>query len=101
MILRYGNDDLVLLESTGKLGVGLCSWNSFVRNKWQNLYKKYFIFTTKFVNVNIIFRMIFRQLILPRTDPLIEKLEKFVKVRNNPKTKNIIWKFVDRYWEKI
>ena len=68
LILRYGNNELVLLEATGREGVGLCSWSCFMRNKWQNLYKK----------------LVLRHLEVQRTDKMIETLEKFVKqVRNN------------------
>ena len=63
LILRYGNNELVLLEATGKEGVGLCSWSCFMRNKWHLLYKK----------------LVLRHLEMQRTDKMIETLEKFVK----------------------
>jgi len=63
LILRYGNNELVLLEATGKEGVGLCTWGCFMRNKWHLLYKK----------------IVLRHLEVQRTDKMIEKLEKFVK----------------------
>lgn len=63
LLLRYGNNELVLLEATGKEGVGLCSWTCFMRNRWHLLYKK----------------LVLRHLEMQRTDKMIDVLEKFVK----------------------
>jgi hypothetical protein len=40
LILRYSNGEIYLFEATGKDGVGLCSWQTFMRNKWHLLYEK-------------------------------------------------------------
>lgn len=40
MILKYSNGEIVLFESTGKEGVGLCRWRTFKKNNWHHLYSK-------------------------------------------------------------
>jgi len=66
MILKYHNGEIVLLEATGKEGVGLCRWRTFKKNNWHLLYS----------------RMVYRQLIVKRDDDLISKIEKFVMIFN-------------------
>lgn len=41
MLLKYKSGDIVLFESTGRDGVGLCRWSTFLINKWHNLYDRY------------------------------------------------------------
>lgn len=38
LVLRLEGDALGLLESTGNEGVGLCTWEEFVQNGWEELY---------------------------------------------------------------
>lgn len=86
LLLRYGNNELVLLEATGKEGVGLCSWTCFMRNRWHLLYKK----------------LVLRHLEMQRTDKMIDVLEKFVK---QVLFYYIISHFLNHlklgYWEKV
>lgn len=42
LILKYTNDKVVLFEATGKEGIVLSTWKTFVKNKWNKLYSKYF-----------------------------------------------------------
>jgi len=40
LILRYSTGEIVLFEATGKTGVGLCRWKTFMRSKWYLLYSR-------------------------------------------------------------
>jgi len=40
LILRYSTGEIVLFEATGREGVGLCRWKTFMRCKWHLLYSK-------------------------------------------------------------
>jgi hypothetical protein len=63
LLLRYSDGDIVLLEATGKEGVGLCRWRTFKRNRWHLLYSK----------------LVYRHLEYDRTEDLISDVETFVK----------------------
>jgi hypothetical protein len=63
MLLRYNSNEIVLLESTGNLGVSLCRWSLFIQNRWQLLYKK----------------IVWRKLHFKRRQKFIENLEGFIK----------------------
>jgi len=39
MLFKFG-DKLVIFESTGQTGVDMLDWNTFMNNKWHNLYTK-------------------------------------------------------------
>jgi len=63
ILLRYNDGEIVLLEATGKDGVGLCRWKTFMRNDWHLLYSK----------------LVYRHLEVERTEEFISEVEKFVK----------------------
>jgi hypothetical protein len=63
LLLKYQNGEIVLLEATGKQGVGLSRWRTFKKNNWHLLYSK----------------MVYRKLEMDRSDDMITKIEKFVK----------------------
>jgi len=71
MILKYSNGEIVLFESTGREGVGLCRWRTFKKNNWHLLYSK----------------MVYRKLDIERTDDMVNKIEKFVKATVGKKYK--------------
>jgi len=48
LILKLHDGTIALLEATGNLGVGVCTWNEFVENKWQNLYPEIAIRRVRF-----------------------------------------------------
>jgi len=63
LILRYSTGEIVLFEATGREGVGLCRWKTFMRCKWHLLYSK----------------IMYRKLEINRTDDVINGIEKFVR----------------------
>ena len=63
VILRYGDSEICFLEAE-KNGVGICNWNTFMRNNWYNLYKS----------------VCFRHLEIERNEDFYNKTEKFVNV---------------------
>lgn len=48
LILKLHDGTLALLEATGNLGVGVCTWTEFVENSWQNLYPEIAIRRVRF-----------------------------------------------------
>jgi hypothetical protein len=76
LLLRYSNGEIVLLEATGKEGVGLCRWKTFRKNNWQKLYHK----------------LVFRKLQFDRNPESIGQVEKFVKSVVGKKYKVILSK---------
>jgi len=76
LLLRYSNGEIVLLEATGKEGVGLCRWKTFRKNNWQKLYNK----------------LVFRKLQFDRNPDSIDHVEKFVKSVVGKKYKVILSK---------
>jgi hypothetical protein len=64
MLLRYNNGDIVLLEATGRIGVGLCTWKHFRKMKWHYLYNK----------------LVYRPLRHKRNEDMITQLEHFIRV---------------------
>ncbi len=38
LLLKYTNGKIILFEATGKEGVGLSTWSTFRKNKWDKLY---------------------------------------------------------------
>jgi len=63
LILRYSTGEIVLFEATGREGVGLCRWKTFMRCKWHLLYSK----------------IMYRKLEINRSDDVINGIEKFVR----------------------
>lgn len=63
LLLRYNNNELVLLESTGVLGVSLCRWSLFMKNNWHLLYQK----------------LIWRKQHFKRRQKFVENLETFIR----------------------
>jgi len=63
MILKLKDESILLLEATGSEGVTLTSWIDFNNQKWYSKFR----------------RVVYRPLIIPRGDDLIEKMEKLVK----------------------
>lgn len=58
-------------------------------------------FAPIFIALFISFRMIFRHLIMTRTDSIIEKLEKYIKVLDNSCFMHAYLPCLDSDWEKI
>jgi len=40
LLLKNDDDEVLLLEATGTVGVGLCRWNYFMAKNWHLLYSK-------------------------------------------------------------
>lgn len=81
MILKkYGTNDIILFESTGRDGVGLISWKGFTKHKFQNLYDK----------------LVIRYLNYERSDEFLEILDKFIKFALKKKYKFNISKMLQK-----
>ena len=65
IILRYGDHEMSFLEAESPGGVGICNWNTFMRNRWYNLYKYIW----------------FRHIEIERNDDFFGKIERFVNVK--------------------
>lgn len=63
IILKYANDDIVILDSCGNRGVGLISWRAFINLKFFKLYHK----------------IVWRKLEAKRNEQFINKLDKFIR----------------------
>jgi len=63
LLLRYNNGEIVLFEASGKEGVGLCRWRTFMKNKWYMLFHK----------------IVYRKLYGPKTPDMMAGIEKFVR----------------------
>ena len=44
LLLKYTNGKVVIFEATGKEGIVLCTWESFIKNNWHKIYSKYVFF---------------------------------------------------------
>jgi len=65
IILRYGDNEMSFLEAESPGGVGICNWNTFMRNRWYNLYKYIW----------------FRHIEIERNDDFFGKIERFINVK--------------------
>jgi len=65
MILSFSDKNerkIAIFEAEGGNGVGLCSWDKFMKNKWNLLYAK----------------LVYRKLNVKKTKEMCEKLSEFV-----------------------
>lgn len=62
MLLKWKDNQIGLLEATGKTGVQLLLWEDFMSYSWHLLYT----------------RLVFRKLEIQRTEEMMEKLESFL-----------------------
>lgn len=77
---RFGQ--VILFESTGKEGVGLCRWSTFMFNDWQNLYQRYLLYEILQIMNFEMKRMVFRKLEMVRSYDTTRTVEEFIKVFN-------------------
>eukprot|EP00357_Protocruzia_adherens_P033023 CAMPEP_0115000164 /NCGR_PEP_ID=MMETSP0216-20121206/16592_1 /TAXON_ID=223996 /ORGANISM="Protocruzia adherens, Strain Boccale" /LENGTH=592 /DNA_ID=CAMNT_0002365205 /DNA_START=36 /DNA_END=1814 /DNA_ORIENTATION=+ len=63
LLLRYDNDKIGVLESTGLEGVGIVTWDQFMSYKWHLLYS----------------RLVYRQMDMERPKEVILKLENYIR----------------------
>jgi hypothetical protein len=63
LILRYTNEKVVIFESLSETGVGICEWDRFLNQKWNNMYDL----------------VVYRKLYLTRSKIFTDTIDEFVR----------------------